>query len=91
MAKQTNSTASSVEEHYGTYYIDGNLGSVTLPEESDPQFQTKDHSSNEGAPLSPSLVVQFPSIAIPPEEQQLLGYMPLRWGIILILALSMYF
>ena len=78
MAKQTNASASSVEEHYGAYYIDGNLGSATLPEEPDPQFQTKDHSCPEGGPLSPSLVVQFPSIVIPQDEQQLLGYMPLR-------------
>ena len=78
MAKKTNASPSSVEEHYGAYYIDGNLGGATLPEKNDPQFETKDHSCPGGAPLSPSLVVQFPSIAIPPEEQQLLGYMPLR-------------
>ncbi|XP_070181068.1 transcriptional adapter 2-beta-like [Littorina saxatilis] len=69
-------TETECEEHYVQYYIHGNIGKATFPSES--TSRVTDHSCPEGGPLSPSITTPLPPLELSLQEQQELGYMPLR-------------
>ncbi|CAH1785709.1 unnamed protein product [Owenia fusiformis] len=62
--------------HYCKYYIDGNMGKATVPKEK--TIKIIDHTCPEGGPLSPSLTEALPPLELTIQEQQELGYLPLR-------------
>ncbi|XP_013407297.1 transcriptional adapter 2-beta-like [Lingula anatina] len=70
------STPEECCEHYFTFYVKGNIGKATLPNENTTKIT--DHTGPDSGPLSPSLTTPLPSVDIPQNEQQELGYMPLR-------------
>lgn len=69
-------TAKECEDHYSNYYIRGNIGKATFP--SDSGNKITDHSCPDGGPLSPSITTPLPPLELSLQEQQELGYMPLR-------------
>ncbi|KAJ8308734.1 hypothetical protein KUTeg_013608 [Tegillarca granosa] len=75
-------SAEECEEHYNSFYVQGNIGKVTFfPERTS---YVKDHSCPDGGkytlicPLSPSITLPVNPIELTIQEQQELGYMPLR-------------
>lgn len=64
------------KEHYNNMYIIGNIGRSTWS--VSPELQVIDHTGVDGGPLSPSLTTPLPAIELTNQEQQGLGYMPLR-------------
>ncbi|KAK2083766.1 Transcriptional adapter 2-beta [Saguinus oedipus] len=70
-------TPQEMMEHYVSMYIHGNLGKACIPD-TIPNRVT-DHTCPSGGPLSPSLTTPLPPLDISvAEQQQQLGYMPLR-------------
>ncbi|KAK7504103.1 hypothetical protein BaRGS_00004407, partial [Batillaria attramentaria] len=69
-------TATECEEHYVKYYIQGNIGKATFPSEFG--SRVTDHTCPHGEPLSPSITTPLPPMELSLQEQQELGYMPLR-------------
>ncbi|CAL1529449.1 unnamed protein product [Lymnaea stagnalis] len=72
-------TSAECEDHYRRFYINGVIGDATLQEVPRPSIT--DHSSANGAlagPLSPSLTIPITPLEIGQQQQQELGYMPLR-------------
>ncbi|KAL8586905.1 hypothetical protein ACOMHN_051010 [Nucella lapillus] len=69
-------TEPECENHYIKFYIEGNIGKNTFP--SDPFSRVTDCSSTDGGPLSPSITTPLPPLELSLQEQQELGYMPLR-------------
>lgn len=67
-------TADECQEHFNTYFINGNIGKATLPCESGLKKVTE-HTSTEKEVTSVSSSVLL-DLSI--QEQQELGYMPLR-------------
>lgn len=64
-------TAEECRDHFNTYFINGNIGKATFPSES--SKKVSDHTASDKE-LSTPVVVSELSI----QEQQELGYMPLR-------------
>ncbi|CAH1264217.1 transcriptional adapter 2-beta-like isoform X1 [Branchiostoma lanceolatum] len=72
-----NKTSQEVIEFYQERFIHGNLGKSCIPEES--PYKVVDHTSSKDGPLSPSLSTPpQPPAELTLQEQQELGYMPLR-------------
>ncbi|RUS80988.1 hypothetical protein EGW08_011263 [Elysia chlorotica] len=72
-------TAAQCDEHYRQFYINGITGDATLQEVPRPQIT--DHTNGNGVlagPLSPSLTLAITPLDIGSQQQQELGYMPLR-------------
>ncbi|XP_076441569.1 transcriptional adapter 2-beta-like [Babylonia areolata] len=69
-------TAEACEEHFCAYYVNGNIGKATFPSETSSRMV--DYSCPEGGPLSPETVHPLPPMDMALQEQQELGYMPLR-------------
>ncbi|XP_076463437.1 transcriptional adapter 2-beta-like [Babylonia areolata] len=69
-------TEEECEKHYIKFYIEGNIGKNTFPCES--TLRVTDYSSPDGGPLSPSITTPLPPLELSLQEQQELGYMPLR-------------
>eukprot|EP00058_Branchiostoma_floridae_P028081 XP_002613572.1 hypothetical protein BRAFLDRAFT_208437 [Branchiostoma floridae] len=72
-----NRTSQEVIEFYQARFVHGNLGKSCIPEES--PYKVVDHTSSKDGPLSPSLSTPpQPPAELTLQEQQELGYMPLR-------------
>lgn len=72
-------SATECEDHYRRFYINGIVGDATLQEVPRPQIT--DHTNGNGVlagPLSPSLTLAITPLDIGTQQQQELGYMPLR-------------
>ncbi|XP_071478508.1 transcriptional adapter 2-beta-like isoform X1 [Diadema antillarum] len=69
-------TKEECAEHYNTFYVQGNIGKVTLPENR--VSKVIDHTGPEDGPLSPTLGATFKPVDLTVTEQQELCYMPLR-------------
>ncbi|BFZ07448.1 hypothetical protein BsWGS_10487 [Bradybaena similaris] len=72
-------TSVDCDDHYRRFYISGVIGDATLQEAPRPEIT--DHTSATGAlagPLSPSLTIPITPLDIGLQQQQELGYMPLR-------------
>ncbi|KAL8617322.1 hypothetical protein ACOMHN_065567 [Nucella lapillus] len=64
------------EEHFSSYYVTGNIGKATFPPEA--SGHTTDLSCPVGGPVSPASVQLLPPLELTLQEQQELGFMPLR-------------
>ncbi|XP_071963533.1 transcriptional adapter 2-beta-like [Antedon mediterranea] len=69
-------TAKQAMEHYTEFLVHSNIGKVTIPTSFD--IKVQDHTGPIDGPLSPSLRSTLKPIEILLEEQQQLGFMPLR-------------
>ncbi|XP_033112202.1 transcriptional adapter 2-beta-like isoform X2 [Anneissia japonica] len=69
-------TAKQAMEHYTEFLVNGNIGQVTIPTSLD--IKVKDHTGPIDGPLSPSLRSSLKPVEMLLEEQQQLGFMPLR-------------
>ena len=69
-------SAEECQEHYFMFYIHGLVGQSTLLTEF--TKKVRDHTTQDGGPLSPSLTTPLPPVDISVQEQHALGYMPLR-------------
>lgn len=69
-------TAEECCKHFFRFFVHGRMGKAFI----DPRrpSSVQDHTTSEGAPLSPSLYTVLPPADLSPEEQQLLGFMPKR-------------
>ena len=74
--KVEDKSADECQDHYVTFFVQGVVGKSTLPTEF--TKKVRDHTTQDGGPLSPSLTSPLPPVNVSLQEQHLLGYMPLR-------------